>query len=134
MFYADGVPAGSFGCWRTGFVQTWSAKPRHEMTVTQRMDLAQRIEAVRRQREADKRQRHADAAAAAAIRWAAATPASDAHPYLLRKGVRAHGLRVDAAGNLLVPMRDTVEYLHSLQEIHPDGFKHFMIGGRVKGC
>jgi putative DNA primase/helicase len=54
------------------------------------------------------------------------------HPYLLRKGVKQHGLR--QRGNaLLVPMRDGGE-LHSLQFINADGQKIFLAGGRVSGC
>ncbi len=68
----------------------------------------------------------------AASEWEAAQPAPDSHPYLARKGVRAHGLRVDADGRLLVPVRNGSE-LHSLQYINADGDKRFLPGGRVSG-
>ena len=36
--------------------------------------------------------------------WAAAAPAKN-HPYLAAKGVKAHGLRQDRRGRLLVPVQ-----------------------------
>jgi putative DNA primase/helicase len=133
LLHLDAVPAGSFGNWRDGYSQCWSAKDERTMSAAERKALAQRIEAMRRQRDAEQRQRHADAAAAAAIRWAAAVPAQE-HPYLSAKGVRAHGVRIEAGHTLLIPMRDAQGRLHSLQSIAPDGSKRFMPGGRVKGC
>ena len=57
-------------------------------------------------------------------------PATE-HPYLIRKQVKAHGIRVQGE-QLVIPMTiDT--HIHSLQFI-TDDFKKFMPGGRVKGC
>ncbi|MEO6320648.1 MAG: toprim domain-containing protein, partial [Polaromonas sp.] len=53
------------------------------------------------------------------------------HPYLVRKGIQAHGIKQDG-DVLLVPLRDTAGTLHSLQTITPDGDKRFR--GRMKGC
>ena len=132
VLYLDGTPRGAFGNWRDGLKQCWCAKPEREMTPAERTALARSIEEMKRQRDAEQRQRHADAAAAAAIRWAAAQPAQD-HPYLRAKDVRAHGVRIDG-DVLLIPMRDTEGRLHSVQAISSDGTKRFMSGGRVKGC
>ena len=64
--------------------------------------------------------------------WAKATPAPDSHPYLMRKGVKAHGLRV-SAGQLVIPVRDVDGMSHNLEFISPSGDKQFLTGGRVKG-
>ncbi|WP_406626077.1 toprim domain-containing protein [Acidovorax sp. SDU_ACID1] len=132
VLHLGGVPAGSFGNWRGGFSQCWCAKRESELSATERKALAQRIEVMRRQRDADQRQRHANAAASAATRWDAATPATE-HPYLAHKDVQAHGLRIEAGRTLLVPMRDALGRLHGVQGIAPDGTKRFMPGQRVKG-
>ncbi|MEB0112784.1 toprim domain-containing protein [Variovorax sp. RTB1] len=132
VMHLDGTPAGAFGNWRDGLAQCWCSKSEREMTPAERTALARRVEAVKRQRDAEQHQRHADAAATAAIRWGAAMPAM-VHPYLTTKGVRAHGVRVDG-DSLLIPMRDSSGNLHSLQTIAPDGTKRFMPGGRVTGC
>ena len=50
----------------------------------------------------------------------------------MRKGIKAHGLRVQD-GRLVVPMRAGGE-LQSLQYIGPDGVKRFLTDGRVTGC
>ncbi|MDR6536967.1 toprim domain-containing protein [Variovorax soli] len=133
VLHLDGVPAGAFGNWRDGLVQCWCAKAEREMSAIERKAMDQRIDAMRRQRDAEMRRRHAEAAAAAAVRWASALPAQQ-HPYLSCKGVRSHGVRVEAGHTLLVPMRDTEGRLHSLQTISPDGDKRFLRGGRVRGC
>ena len=133
LLHLDGVPAGSFGNWRDGYSQCWSAKDERTMSAADRKALAQRIEAMRRQRDAEQRQCHADAAAGALVRWAASAPAVT-HPYLSAKGVRAHGVRIEANHTLLIPLRDSEGRLHSLQTIAPDGLKRFVPGGKVKGC
>jgi putative DNA primase/helicase len=118
-------------CFRCSYVET-----RHnerELTPAKRKAFAQRMDALRRQHDAEQRQRQAEAAAAAAIRWVSAAQAEE-HPYLAAKGVRAHGIRIEAGHTLLIPMRDIEGRLHSLQAIAPDGSKRFMPSGRVKGC
>jgi putative DNA primase/helicase len=64
------------------------------------------------------------------------TPLQYAHPYLVSKGLGVagcHGLRVDAAGALVVPMLYNGKIL-SLQRIAPDGEKKFHFGATTKGA
>jgi putative DNA primase/helicase len=133
VLHLDGVPAGVFGCWRLGITETWCGKSDNAMTVMEREAHRQRIKEAVAQREADEAAKHKAAAAEAEKRWQAAKPCTT-HPYLSSKGVQAHGVRIDAAGALIVPMRDTAGNLHSLQTITPDGEKRFLSGGSVKGC
>lgn len=136
FLHLDGIPWGEAGDWSVNggdAVCHWCAKSDTSMTVAEREAHRRRIDAMRVQRDADTAERHADAAAEARRRLDAAKPCTR-HDYLTAKGVQAHGLRIDAAGALLVPMRDTAGTLHSLQSIAPDGQKRFMPGGRVKGC
>ena len=118
-------------CFRCGFVEVRHTE--HELTHAERQALNRRMAALRRDHDAEQRQRQAEAAAAAVVRWAAAVPAQ-AHPYLTRKGVQAHGIRIETQHTLLVPLRDTTGTVHSLQAIAPDGTKRFMPGGKVKAC
>lgn len=133
VLHLDGVPAGAFGDWRSGESQSWCAKAEHDLTENERRAQRARIKAAQRMRDAEQRRRRAEAAAAALVRWTAATPAQG-HSYLSAKGVRAHGVRIEANHTLLIPMRDSEGRLHSLQTISPDGAKRFVPGGRVKGC
>lgn len=80
-----------------------------------------------------------EAAAADAVRqWDEAGPAAGAG-YLARKGVQGYGVRMDAAGCLLVPMRDDAGRLWNLQRIMPTRpsasgpDKLFLKGGRKTG-
>ena len=74
-------------------------------------------------------------------RWAKGTSASADHPYLVRKEISPDGLRVDAKGNLLVPMRDEGGKLWNLQTIPEKGKKMTLWrrtadgaeGGRAQG-
>ena len=132
LLHGDGIPAGSFGDWRTGFSQTWRADIGRTLTPAEEAAHRARVEAMRREREAEEAKRRKDAATTAAAIWEAAASAPEDHPYLVRKGIKAHGLKV-ADGRLVVPMRAGGE-LHSLQYIGPEGVKRFLPGGRVTGC
>ena len=133
MLHTDGIPAGAFGCWRTGLQSTWCAKSDSVMTDAEREAHRQRIKAMKAQREADLLATQQQASQTAGALWQDATPATAAHEYLTRKGIQPHGVKSDGH-RLLIPMRDTAGTLHSLQTIAPDDDKRFMTGGRVKGC
>lgn len=132
MLHLDGIPAGAFGCWRSGLKSNWCAKADNDMTVAEREAHRQRIKAMQAQREAEHAKAQQQASEAAALIWKAATPATG-HEYLTRKGIYPYGVKCDGH-HLLIPMRDTLGKLKSLQTIAPDGGKRFQPGGRVKGC
>lgn len=131
--HADGIPAGAFGCWRSDLSQAWRMDIGRKLSAVEHAAHAERVQKMREQRETDTKARHAEAARKAAELWKAATPAGADHPYLARKGVKAHGIRVHD-GALVVPMRDAAGEAHSLQFIAPDGDKRFLPGGKVAGC
>lgn len=133
ILHTDSIAAGAFGCWREGLQSTWCAKSDTTMTVAERDTHRQRIKAMQTQRETEQGQRQQSAAMDAAQRLTAATSCTQ-HVYLTAKGVQGHGLKVDSAGALIVPMRDTAGTLHSLQTVSQDGEKRFLFGGLVKGC
>lgn len=133
VFYGDSLPAGAFGSWKTGFKGTWCAKAENTLSPAEREEYRQRMEAARKTREAEEQARRTAAREKAAGIWEAAAPAPDNHPYLVKKGVRNHGLRMHN-GALVVPMRDTYGILHSLQFIDGEGNKRFLSGGLKKGC
>lgn len=133
VLHGDGVPAGVFGCWRTGLTQTWCSKPDNDLTEAEKQAMCQRVQAAQAARDAAQAQARMDAQAVAMQRWNAAGAAVPEHPYLVAKGIQAHGLRSEGA-LLLVPLRDANSTLHSLQTIAPDGAKRFLTGGKVAGC
>ena len=130
----DNDGGGVAHCFRCEFVESHHpGRPHSEMTPAERQASRERFKAREAQREADEAARHQAAAGEATRRWQDATACTE-HPYLTTKAVQAHGVRSDASGALLVPMRDTAGTLHSLQTITADGEKRFLSGGRVKGC
>ncbi len=129
----DDQRGGEFGDYSSGMRSHWSAINGHAPTPAEREAHRARIQAMQAKRDAGQTARHQSASEEAALRWHAATPCTG-HPYLTTKGVQAHGVRVDPAGALVVPMRDTGGAMHSLQTIGADGDKRFLSGGRVKGC
>lgn len=132
LLHDDGIPAGSFGDWRTGIMQTWRADIGRTLTPAEEAAHRAKVETMRREREAEEARRKSEAKAKAAAIWQKGEPATGDYPYLTRKGIKASGAKLynDA---LLIPMRADGD-IHSLQFIGPDGDKRFLTGGRVKGC
>jgi putative DNA primase/helicase len=132
VLHDDGIPAGAFGDWRTGASVTWRADIGRRLSPQEEAAQRARIDAMQREREAEDARRNAEARRNAAAIWQATPPAPADHAYLLKKGVKAHGLHVHD-GALVIPMHDGAE-LDSLQFIGPEGDKRFLSGGRVSGC
>lgn len=122
-----------------GIVYNWKGEQRvffvdngHALTEQEQAERdRKRQETIREAREEDAR-RHAEAREKAAAIWRSAQAATRDHPYLTRKGVKAHGVRLHN-GALVIPMRDGSK-LHSQQFIAEDGDKRFLTGGCVQGC
>ena len=135
VLHLDGIPAGAFGCWRTGVKKHWCSKSPENMNPVERNAHHERVAAMRQQRESAEAERHQQVAITAASRWHAATPAKE-NQYLTVKGVNAYDVRVEADGFLIVPMRDVDGKLWNIERINPaDGKeKKGLRGGRRTGC
>jgi putative DNA primase/helicase len=134
--WMDGRPAGVFGIWSTGESHTWSADTgAAPMSADEQAKLRAEMKRKQAERAAEIKEAQAKAADRAKKIWDKATQATDDHPYLRRKGVHAHGLRVgkwwkwDAESGkpyvacenaLLVPMYGLKRDIRSLQAIFPD--------------
>lgn len=130
--HGDGIPAGTFGDWRSGISETWRADIGRTLTPAEEAAHRVKVDTMRREREIVEAKRKAEAAKKAAAIWKAAQPANADHAYLTRKGIKAHGVRIHNDA-LVIPMRDGGE-IHSLQFIGTEGDKRFLTGGRVAGC
>ena len=134
ILFDDGVPAGGLQNWRDGKGwENWRAELDRKFTAVERAAFERRMEEARRQRDADERQRKADAAKKATTIWGIADTVVNGHPYLAKKGVGPHGVRL-YRGSLVVPLCDLNGELHSLQFIDAEGGKRFLTGGRKAGC
>jgi len=104
-----------------------------------------RMDALRREREAEDAKRKTEARETAQAIWAAA-PGIISHAYLERKHVNSYKLRLyrgglvisgmPCDGCLIVPARDTAGVVHTLEFIHADARggdnKRFLPGGDYK--
>ena len=134
LLHLDGIPAGILENHRDGLGwEKWRADLGRPLAFAELEAHRAKVAVMQVERAADELRRRAEARDRAAAIWDAASPADDSHPYLVRKGVKAHGLRLHK-GALVVPMRDTDGVLHSLQFIGADGTKRYLTGGRVSGC
>ena len=157
ILHIDHPPSGQFGSWRAGISKRWCALSRDRLTPAERETIKRRIDTNSHNRQEEiKRKQYAAQVMAEKI-WNMACAATDDHPYLMRKQVRSHGLRIVPAWTkrcrteegiwrdliienvLLVPMVDWLGTLHNLQGIFPGKVdalgrdKDFLSGGRKKG-
>ena len=123
VFHGD---HGAFGNWKTNLTVPWRSKDAR-IDQDEYRKIVKRERAERMHTETIK---HADAAKQARSIWAESVSVIS-HPYLERKQVQPHGIRVQG-DRLVVPLTiDT--HIHSLQFITDDS-KKFMSRGRVTGC
>lgn len=129
VFFPDGVPAGMFGDWRTGVSSTWRADIGRELTAPEVASVSRRQAEARAARDA----KASSAADSVELIWSQAGAASPDHPYLVRKGVGAHGLRITGDGRLMAPLFAFDGSLSSLQYIDAEGGKLYHPGGATGG-
>ena len=131
MFFGRSM-AGQFGSWKTQQSYPWSEKLRREWTDAEQVRLRQEMKEAKAEYKREQQQRADKAAKNCAVIWESAALAPLDHPYLLKKDVGAYGL-AQARDALLVPVVSTDLEIISLQYIYPDGFKHFLSGGVIRG-
>jgi phage/plasmid primase-like uncharacterized protein len=95
-------------------------------------------ETIRQTTEAHIAELRKQAAAMALSTFQAASPLAGDHFYLQSRGVALAAvqygkLRIDGAGNLMVPMANPDGELCNVQTIHPDGKKRFVPDGETAG-
>ena len=135
VLHGDGIPAGSFGDWRTGITESWRADVGRALTPQEEAEHRAKVETMRRQRDTEEARCRAEAKKKAAVIWQESQAEPENHPYLRAKGIKSHGARLRSYRNtLVVPVRDSGGDIHSLQFIDTAGSKRFLTSGRVTGC
>jgi len=129
--FNDGVPAGRFGCWRSGVELTWKAEIGRSLTVAEEMAQSRRLSEAKAQRDAEQAKTREVAAQTVEIIWSEGGAASSEHPYLAKKGIKPHGARVTGDGRLMVPLYNEDGELCSIQYIAGDGDKKYHPGGQT---
>lgn len=153
VFHDDGIPAGAFGCWRSGISETWRADIGRPLTPAEEAAHQARVDAARRERDAEEARERARAAKKVRSVWAAATSGCLPHPYMVRKGIAAvpelREIHADAVkgvigyrpqsrdgtlvGRLLVARIQVGDELVSVEFIDETGRKSALAGGPKKG-
>lgn len=158
VLHIDKPASGIFGSHKTTIKHLWHSMSRDQMSWIDRKTIRQRIESAKLERQQEMERRHRTTQQNAMRIWRYAEPVQGReHPYLERKCVQAHGLRIakrwgkkiqDSAGAwqehvvenvLLVPMIDWENNLHNVQAIFSakdkvlGRDKDFLAGGRKEG-
>ncbi|MDA3822755.1 MAG: AAA family ATPase [Bacteroidales bacterium] len=132
ILFDNEFPTGSFGCWKRGIRRTWSDRGRLPSTPAEKSRHKANIEAIRRKSEAEQRRVHSKCRKDSATIWKNAKIANNGHPYLVKKKVKSHRLKV-YKGKLMLPVRDSNGKTHGLQFIGRNGKKQFKSGTHKKG-
>ena len=80
LVFGDGIPAGRFGCWRSGIEVTWRADVGRKFTQAEEMAHAQRMAEAKTIRDAEQAKQRQVAADTVEIIWTQAQAASPDHP------------------------------------------------------
>lgn len=139
--YLDGVPAGFIQNHKTGLKMNWkmdvrsdapapSAYERRLLSAHTQLQAAHRAQAME--------QSYEQAAHQAQQLWDSARPLEPGqpHPYLTKKMVQAHGLRVTERGDLLIPAHTVDGHISTVQIISKEEphTKMFLKGGKKSGA
>ena len=128
------VPVGIAGCWKEPtFESKWVADIGRTMSFTERFEHDKWVSELKAKKDAERLASQAVAAERAEDEVGTYADASDDHPYLVRKHISAHGIKIDRAGRLVVPVIDQAGEILSYQTIDSDGNKRFLKGGKVEG-
>lgn len=132
IFFGDGIPAGTFGDWKTGSSHDWYMPQERTITPEEFAANEARMAEAKRIRDEERDKAQEDARQKAVKIWDSALIATD-HPYLTTKGIKPHGTKIHN-GNIVVPLYDESGKLCSLQFIDDTGEKRFLSNGKVKDC
>lgn len=133
--YKDGnFESGAAGNWKTGFKSTFSSIDKSAFTPEQKRQYAMQMKRISDQNKLNTFRRHAKAMRGVVELWRKlSTENIDNHPYLLKKQIQAHNVRLNN-GDLCYPIYDSAYTLWNLQTIKPNGFKLFHKNAKIQGC
>lgn len=132
--HTNGRPAGYFQDFKQHIKESWKADGNFQpLSLIQRRAFAIERQRQETERNAEEAAKHKAAENKACYIWSNSTPATD-HPYLNKKRIKAHGLKLGRNNMLIVPIYNESKALVNLQFISETGGKMFLSGGKKKGC
>jgi putative DNA primase/helicase len=135
LHQSNGIYGGIFGSWHIngGEYKKWCSKRKEDISPEEYERLLEQINKSKLQYKQERKKRQHEASETARRIWSESKSATDEHPYLVKKDVKALGVRVSANGKLIVPLYGIDKQLHSLQFISSDGEKRFLSSGMISG-
>jgi putative DNA primase/helicase len=130
----DKFQSGAFGCWKLDISEKFCSIEQTHLTTEQKQQHAKQLAEQKRIAQLEKITQQDYVQEQVNERFNRAVIQDiNAHPYLQKKGVSSHGLRMESS-LLLIPMFNIDGEIASVQTISKDGSKFFTKGGRIKGC
>ena len=121
--------SGAVGSHRGGWhYESWRPVNRSKLTSSERKKIQQK----QAQRKSEQEKFYEQAAKKASKLYDDAFKASSSHPYLIRKGIKPHGIK-QCGQDLLIPIYSSNLQIQTLQMIKPDGSKKLFPGGKKQG-
>ena len=134
MHTSGKIPVGIAGCWKEPtFESKWVADTGRAMNFTERFEHDKWVSELKAKKDAERLVSQAVAAEKAEDEVGTYADASADHPYLVRKHISPHGVKIDRAGRLVVPVIDQAGEILSYQTIDAEGNKRFLKGGKIEG-
>lgn len=124
------ILVGRFGSWRNLEKVEFCSMDLGRLDRDELRKVNEQMEAARAAQEAERDKVRQEAARKAKELWETSKEPAN-HPYLVKKGVKPHGIRANG-GNLIIPVSINGE-ITSVQKIGPNGEKKFHVGGAIKG-
>lgn len=122
-------PAGAYGSNKTLISGKWRAAGT-SAPITNSARAAMDAQRAAQQQAAEVRHQQT---ATTAVRFVASLPtASPAHPYLVKKGVRPHGI-LQSGDLLVIPISNISGTITSYQTINSEGEKRFLFNSKITG-
>ena len=133
LWIDQSVPYGRLGDYRISAEQPTAVwKPENQKNIKVSKEQKAEIAALQKEAEVKQAEKQSKAARRAQAEWDKAIPC-EKHDYLIKKNVLSYGLRVNASGQLVIPLYDKQMSIVGLQFINKDGKKIFLPGSKKSG-
>ena len=130
LWIDQSVPYGRLGDYRISAEQPTAVwKPENQKNIKVSKEQKAEIAALQKEAEVKQAEKQSKAARRAQAEWDKAIPC-EKHDYLIKKNVLSYGLRVNASGQLVIPLYDKQMSIVGLQFINKDGKKIFLPGSK----
>jgi putative DNA primase/helicase len=133
IFYDGDISAGAFGSWKTGEKWSWCSHKLNQLTPAQLQKYEEQRRLAQEERERATAENHENTKKAANKLLVSADDADPGHEYLVRKRVKAYGIK-QQKDMLLVPAMDVDGTVWAYQRIWPDGTKKTAWNAKMSGC